>query len=713
MSEMFKKPMKDSRNNVLKLTDKLFRHKGKQIGLSIRTKLIASFMIPLVFIIVLGVVAYISASGSILGIYKQSTTDLINSTSNYFGVIMDNIQNKATQLSIDTDGKDYYFQTYVEDETKETAAIEKYRKAVKNMKVTDKNIGNIFIFTSYGLPIATYGYFSDADHYTAYLDTEEGKKRIDIREDVWSGYHNYIDDNLEIDPNSYAITMSKRYIGDNSKPMGMILVDLNMEVVKNAFAALEMPDNSIVEFISPDGREIDLNGDCVEKSFYDTEFYKVAVSNEAISGSPDVKLGDGKYMFIYSKIDKTGAMVAALIPYSSLTKKADTIKNLTIAVALIAAVIAGIIGIIVASGISKVIHNVIKTLSKVTDGDLTVTVVTSRRDEFNILSNSINQMIGKMKDLISKSATVGNTVIQSTQNVSQSSEVLLSASRDISRAISEIQQGITQQATDTEHCLRQTDELAIQVKKVHENTEAIEAITNNTKNVITSGIGVVDQLNDATKANIKITNETIHSIEELEAESKAITTITAVINDIAAQTNLLSLNASIEAARAGTAGRGFSVVADEIRKLSERSVSAASEIERIIKEITLKTGNTVTTVKKAEAITITTENRLNEVVNLFHNINVHVDDLANKMTKIVEGIDNIDKAKNDTLSAIESISAVAEETSAASEEVDATAQQQLESVTNLNEAIKSLNQDAVELSETIRLFKIETNNINV
>lgn len=322
---------------------------------SIRTKLIIAFMIPLVFIISLGAIAYLSASDSILKIYKQNTTDLVNSTSNYFGVIMSNIQNKATQLSIDTDGKDYYFQTYIEDETKENTAIDKFRRAVKNMKLSDANIGNIYVFTNYGLPITTYGYFTDKDHYAAYAETEEGKNRISIREDVWSGLHSYIDDSLAIDPNSYAITISKRYIGDSSKPIGIIQIDMNIDVVKNAFAALKMPDNSIIELISPDGREIDLNGNCEVKSFYDTEFYKTAVSDESMSGQPNVKIDGKNYMFIYSKIGKTGAMVASLIPYSSLTQKADTIKTVTIAVVLIAAVIAGFIGIVVASGNTKCI----------------------------------------------------------------------------------------------------------------------------------------------------------------------------------------------------------------------------------------------------------------------------------------------------------------------------------------------------------------------
>ncbi len=312
-----------------------------------------------------------------------------------------------------------------------------------------------------------------------------------------------------------------------------------------------------------------------------------------------------------------------------------------------------------------------------------------------------------MKELIKKASKVGQNVLASTKNVADNSELLLASSKNISVAISEIQQGNIQQAEDSEQCLRLTDELANQINMVHENSLAIEKIAETTKNVVKDGINEMDKLSDVTIENVRVTDNTIKNIEELERESKVITDIIAVINDIAGQTNLLSLNAAIEAARAGESGRGFSVVADEIRNLSNKSVTAAQEIEQIIKRIITKTQTTVETVRQAEKVSKTTETRLNNVVQLFNNINIHVDDLAEKLENIADGIGEINRSKADTLNSIENISAVAEEASAASEEVDATAQQQLEVVTMLNEAVKALDQDSSDLERSIESFITE------
>lgn len=677
-------------------------------GKSIKVKLIFSFLIPVLFIILLGVSAYHTASGTIVKSFRQSSENVINSTANYYSVIMENVKSTAISLSVDNSLKDYYSGKLSDDKLNENNVYKDLRNRISTQAITDKYIENISIMADYGYAIASKGSLVEGSPYQEFLTTEEGSN---IKTDTWSGYHNFIDEKQKMAKNTYAIAYTKPLLNVALKPIGFIFLDISMNIVTDALASIELPINSTAAFITPDGRELYANSaevsEAQEPVFISETFYTEAVNKEDKNGTIDVSYAGEKHLFIYSKIGDTGSMVAALVPAAELTKNADSIKFMTVAIVLVASILAGIIGIVTASGIGRNIHNIISALNKAADGDLTVSVQTKRKDEFHILSDSINHMITNMKSLITKASSVGATVIKSSQNMSQSSEMLLTASKDISLAISEIQQGIIQQASDAEHCLHQTDALAKQINLVYENSMAIEKITSGTKDVVTDGISMVDQLNKATRANIEITNDTIKEIEELDTESRAITEIIAVINDIAEQTNLLSLNASIEAARAGEAGRGFSVVADEIRKLSVKSVTSASDIEKIITSINKKTQHTVKTVKKAEEISKTTEERLQQVVQLFNNINIHVDDLAEKMSRIADNISDIDKAKNDTLHAIESISAVAEETTAASEEVDATAQQQLEAVMKLNESAKELDKDASDLETSIRLFKVE------
>jgi len=484
-----------------------------------------------------------------------------------------------------------------------------------------------------------------------------------------------------------------------------VIADIDVNVITETTSDLELPNNSIFAFVSPEGKEITAEGDSTAALFIDKSYYKKAVSGEVHSGHVFINYKGEKHLFIYAKIGDTGAMVCALIPYSYLSSQTNSIKYLTLFIVLIAAIIAGFIGIFLANGISTTIRRIIGVLTLTSKGDFTVKIQTRRKDEFLVLSENINLMIGNMKDLIVNTSVVAKTVIDSSYQVTDNSNLLLSAATDITAAIGEIQRGIEQQADDTELCLKQTDELSNKINVVQENSVAIGIIALNTKNAVKDGIFTVDELNVTTKANVEITQQTIKNIQDLELESKSIAKIITVMNGISKQTNLLALNASIEAARAGAAGKGFSVVAEHIRKLAEQSVKAANEIKMIVNKINKKTSDSVTTVIQAETISRITEVSLNKVIELFNNVNIHVDDLALRLEKISEGINDIEKAKVDTLAAIESISAIAEETSAASQEVDATAIQQLESVTKLNDAAKILEDNAGKLEASIQLFK--------
>ena len=162
--------------------------------------------------------------------------------------------------------------------------------------------------------------------------------------------------------------------------------------------------------------------------------------------------------------------------------------------------------------------------------------------------------------------------------------------------------------------------------------------------------------------------------------------------------------ASIEAARAGHAGLGFSVVAEEIRKLADQSMAASDEIGHIIKRINDQTKKTVKTAKSAESIVLSQEDVLNNTIEVFNNINQHVEKLSDNLDQIAGGIE---QAKDDTLRAIESISATAEESSAAASQLGTTAENQLSEVNRLNDVVQQLHDDSVNLENTIQIFKIQ------
>lgn len=686
------------------------REKKRIFG--IRFRLAMAFMVPIAFIIILGISSYNKTSEAMLKSYEESTFQALKTTTNYFELAMETVELRLNQLKGYENLKNYYSGTYKNDPVAEMTTFKNLEIYLDTTTYSDNVLANFYLFSKRGSNLCTNGSMdlSGEELVDAYLATEEGKRDENERGAYsWSGKHQFVDEHFMQDesrkPIPYAFSVSSAFFGNGFKQIGYMVADIRLELFQKKLSELEISEDSIFVAISKDGYEVHSNEE--EGIFIaDKSFYTDAIASSELSGTSYVDYDGEKHLFLYSKAAKSGITVCGLVPYSYLTSQANAIKTSTVIFVLIAVVCALFIAIVMSTDMGGAINKIIVVLKKASEGDLTVTVNSRRKDEFGLLSDSANDMISNVKGLIDKALKVKDTISASTGDVSDSSKQLLVATQNISTSIEEIRQGIVQQAEDSEKCLRQSDELTTRVNQVSDNVTTIEKLTEDSKTVVQQGLVSIDILRDKSEETTKITSNIIGEIESLESESESIGKIIGVINDIAEQTNLLSLNASIEAARAGEAGRGFAVVADEIRKLAEQSVRASGEIATIINSIQGKTKLTVTTVQKSENIVKSQGNALLDTIDLFQKIDASVGLIAKELTEITTGISGIKVAENTTLNAIESISAVSEETAASSEEVDNAANRQVEMVSKLREATMHLETDAKELNEALNQFRI-------
>jgi len=676
----------------------------------IRSKLIASFFIPIILIIILGITSYSKASDGIISNYEDANQTSITMISKYFSLELQNIASKSAEIASNNELKQYYSGALKDKPADEMSSVENVRSQVKNVGNADQYIEDIYIIAGYGDGISRAGTFK-IESYEEFQQSYEAKALEQLKSSaIWLGSHPYIDSKISDKGSSnvenYSMTYLSYFIDARNKRSGLIVTDIKKSFILDTLQEANFGTGSITGLITGDGREILYGEDINQFTFLEHDFYQEAAKGKEVAGSKYVDYKGVSYLYIYSNITAANAVLCTLIPESVILEQVQGVRTVTIAITLLAIIIAILVATFISAGISKNLNKTNIILSRVAEGDLTAHLEINTKDEFEVLGNNINHMIQRMTELIQKMAGTSTTVSMSLVEVTKTADLLFGATKDISQTVYDMEQGITQQAKDAESCLIQMSNLAEQINLVHENTEEIEKIASSTKSIIGHGRIVVDDLGVKTKGTSDITQNVIKDIINLEIESHAISGIIETINEIAGQTNLLSLNASIEAARAGDAGRGFAVVASEIRKLAEQSAVAANKIGEIIVHIHLQTQKTVATARQAEVIVAAQTDALSSTIKVFGNVDEHVENLTNNIKKIVAGIAGMENTKNDTLSANESISATLEESAAATNELGVTVEEQLLAVESLNEFATKLSIQAKDLESTVQLFKV-------
>lgn len=686
------------------------KEQKKGVLFSIRAKIFLCFLIPILFLILVGVFSYKKAAAGMYDTFRDSNEQTINMANQYLDVSNSFIEAEALKYAFQSDLGKYMIGLYETDAVQRKTVINSVGSSIRASQAGNDFISNIHIVTEEDVQMLStkaggtvMGIYKDyKNEMLGYSDN--GKK---IPE--WVDYHNTLDDTLGLKQSDYIMA----YQTTPQSGKGFIVIDVKASAIQQFLDSLDMGDGSIIGFVTQSGREIISeklpDGQESTRADGETVFYGQDFFNnlEDQQTTKEVSINGKSYLFFYSRMERTNAAVCALVPMEIVNGQADDIRNVTIAVVLIACVVAVLIGIIISTGIQKNMKRISGRLEEVAEGNLTTKVSVKGHDEFNNLAVVANHMINNNKKLVQKVSGATDTLESSAQEVRQASNVMKDYSVNIIQAIDEINDGITKQSEHAEECVRKTDTLSEEIQNVSSIAGQVEGLVSEAENMINHGMQMVQTLGERATKTTDVTIKVETSIEELKKESEIINEFVETITDISEQTNLLSLNASIEAARAGEAGRGFAVVAEEIRKLADHSAEAAGEIQNNVTHITDQTVNSVENAKQARDMVALQTEAVQEVVGVFDDMNQCMQKLFDALKEIVSSTEQADKEREDTLAAVKNISDIIAETAEGTKLVQSVAAKLQENVDTMNQTAQSLGDNMNDLKSEISVFKTE------
>ncbi|QGQ47928.1 methyl-accepting chemotaxis protein [Metabacillus sediminilitoris] len=386
----------------------------------------------------------------------------------------------------------------------------------------------------------------------------------------------------------------------------------------------------------------------------------------------------------------------------------ESTATISIIASILVILFAVLSAIFTSRAITKPIKVVMERMGSMAAGDLSQQPIrTNSRDEVGKLVDSTNQMSDKVRELLQQISDVSETVSAQSEELTQSENEVRVGSIQVATTMQEMASGSEAQASHTTDLTSTMTEFAAKISELNMNGEQIQQSSNQVISLAVTGSELMDGSSSQMAKIDGIVQEAVLKVKNLDSKSKEISTLVEVIKAIADQTNLLALNAAIEAARAGEHGRGFAVVADEVRKLAEQVAVSVTEITGIVKGIQEETNNVTDSLESGYREVEQGTEKIEETSTTFKNIDKALNNMAQDIQEVLETLAMISKDSQSMNTKIEEIAAISEEAAAGVEQTSASSQQTSSSMEEVAKSSDDLAKLAEKMNLLVRQFKLK------
>ncbi|MGX2959384.1 methyl-accepting chemotaxis protein [Peribacillus sp. JNUCC 23] len=357
--------------------------------------------------------------------------------------------------------------------------------------------------------------------------------------------------------------------------------------------------------------------------------------------------------------------------------------------------------------IAKPIIKVMERMKLISSGDLSnEPLETKSQDEVGQLVVATNEMSNNIRELLSEINVASGSITSQSEELTQSANEVNAGSQQIATTMQELAAGTESEARTASELANIMGLFSTSVQEANSNGELIQKASNEVFQMTSEGSQLMESSNKQMAKIDQIVQDAVHKVQGLDVKSQEISNLVSIIQEIAAQTNLLALNAAIEAARAGEHGRGFAVVADEVRKLAEQVSSSVADITDIVAGIQYESSLVTTSLQDGYNEVKQGTTQIKTTRETFASISSAVTEMVNSIKTVSENLSSISSNSEIMNGSISEIAAISEETAAGVEQTSASSQQissSMEEVTNSSDDLAKL---AEKLNRLVRQFKL-------